>query len=276
MHYNDDTSSTLLIFATEDADTTFYIFPAMSVWARFYIPLAKSLQSLGVNVVISDHRGHGSFQYQPKRDRDFGYERMVLDCQQVINQGQDLFPNTRAIALGHSLGGQLASLVAARYPDSLQGIVLVASGLVHYKGWSGLEKVGLRIIVSVFPWIAKLNGYFPGNLVGFAGREAMSVMADWGHCGRTGRYELLGSSFDYESAFNSRELPVLGITVEGDTYASQQSTKNLANKFAAGKRDYHHLPKKIDSINKPMDHFNWAKSPHLIQDWISDWLDSSL
>ncbi|GLS83551.1 hypothetical protein GCM10007894_15280 [Paraferrimonas haliotis] len=222
--------------------------------------------------MVCDWRAHGSFQFKVGRKADFGYHQMVEDVKEIIDVGDQLFAGTRRVLMGHSLGGQVSALLIGRLNNHFDGLVMLASGSIYHKGWSGLDWLGVRFITYAFPVIANLVGYFPGKYVAFAGKEARSVINDWGRCGRTGEFRLVGTDFDYDNGMKTATPPVLAITVEGDVFATPNSSKQLIQKFSSKDVEMVHLASKQENIDKSLDHFNWAKYPQTVLPHIEAWM----
>ena len=110
--------------------------PAMGVRAAFYEPLALNLGENGINAVTADLRGLGASSVRVGRGTDFGYHDMLaLDWPAVVDAVRSRFPRSRIFLLGHSLGGQLNALYASVHPQTVDGLILVASCSVFYRGW---------------------------------------------------------------------------------------------------------------------------------------------
>lgn len=70
-------------------------------------------------VLALDLRGHGDSDHDPAGH--YGYDDHTADLEAVV----DRLGLQRLISLGHSLGGRIAMLHAARHPELMAGLVLV-------------------------------------------------------------------------------------------------------------------------------------------------------
>ena len=167
--------------------------------------------------------GIGDSSVRASRSNDFGYHTLILDLKQIIEFSEHRFPNHSITLIGHSLGGQIASLFTAQYPDRVDDLILITACNVYYKGWENQ----MRVILAgrLFPLISSMLGYFPGHLFNFSGRETMTVMRDWASNALTGKYQLKGSSFNYDSALHKLEKRILAFSVENDQFKCQGLTK---------------------------------------------------
>jgi predicted alpha/beta hydrolase len=161
------------------------------------------------------------------------------------------------------LGGQLALLYGASYSDQIAGVVLIASGTVHLPCYPITLRAGIRALLGLARWSRATLGYFPGKRLGFGGREASGVMQDWGHVARTGRYEPVGSTRDYEMAIATLRRPVLGINFAADSWAPARAGKGLLDKLQA-QSAVHWFWSTADTKGVVLDHFSWLKHPELV------------
>ncbi|MEM9934852.1 MAG: alpha/beta fold hydrolase [Bacteroidota bacterium] len=255
-----------------NSSVTYLFMPALGVRASYYLPFVEALQQESVNTVLMDYRGKGTSSVRASSKVDFGYETLIQDMAKIGDHIHEIFPSTNLVVGGHSLGGQVGCLLAARYPEKVVGILKITSCLVYHKGWSGWGNVQVRMAGTLFPLIARIVGHFPGEKVGFGGREGKTLMKDWGHNALTGRYELTGTDFNYESALHNTLKPLLSISLKGDFMASYQAVKNLYEKLHPDSPlTHHHISAEEVGIEK-LNHFNWVKKPGYVAKLLADWL----
>lgn len=115
--------------------------------ARRYAPLARALTRAGYPLLAVDHRGHGASE-GPRADVA-AFERYVDDFASFAEEAQP--EPGRRVVFGHSMGGAIAALYAARRPDGLDALVLSSPYLrnaVPVPPW--LERVA-RVLARVAP-----------------------------------------------------------------------------------------------------------------------------
>ncbi|MEU9413702.1 alpha/beta hydrolase [Streptomyces sp. NPDC048281] len=85
---------------------------------RTWIPVLQRLDA-GQGFVAYDHRGWGDSASVPG---PYGLEQLADDAQRVIEG----LGHSDYVLVGHSMGGKVVQILAARKPEGLRGVVLVA------------------------------------------------------------------------------------------------------------------------------------------------------
>lgn len=222
--------------AAGSARTVVLVAPAMGVAAGYYDPVLEALAERGLDAVTLEHRGLGSSSVRVRRGVDFGYADLVREdwpphvelARAMAAEGGG---RGRVVVLGHSLGGQLASLFAAERPGALDAIALVASCTVDVRGWTGPSRYKLFAQTQIAAALARALGVFPGDRVGFGGRQPPRLITDWARQARRGRFELAGAALDHEAALRAVELDVLSVAIEGDDFAPRAACDRLVRKM---------------------------------------------
>lgn len=273
--HTDGAKNEISLFPAENKQAPLIIIsPAMGVRASYYEVLAQDFASQGFNACTVDYRGTGKSSLRASRKVNFGYEDLVNDLKELVSKLREEFPNNKMVLLGHSLGGQIGGIALSRYPDMFDGLVLIASCMVYWKGWEDQGTTQVKMAVNFFPLLAKVIGYFPGKQVGFGGREARTVMRDWGINGTKGIYQPKGSTFDYEEALKAFSTPVLAMSLEGDSFAPQNAVGRLVAKLGADSQNKNHRHISAQEAGmKKMTHFNWVKEPGFFVKTIGEWVE---
>lgn len=246
--------------------------PAMGTRAHFYNNFGAALAAAGVNFACFDWRGIQSSSLRASRATDFAYRQLVEeDFPGAVRSLRERLPAAPLWVGGHSLGGQLAALYAAREPQHVRGLAIIASGNVHFRGWTGMGSLRILALTQSATLISRVVGHFPGKRLGFGGQEARGVIRDWAATARSGRYRVAGSATDYEAAMSRLEKPVLALGFAADTLAPRDSTERLLGKLGRCRRT-HLRWRAEDSDGVALDHFSWAKRPDLVVPTVSAWL----
>jgi len=233
--------------------------PALGVTARNYLPFARELAANGVAVALHEWRGAGSSDRRAGRSLDWGYRELLLEdipaSRAVL---RERYAHATSRIGGHSLGGQLATLVAALEPADVAGLVLVASGSPYWRCFG--HPWLIRAFYAAVPTIAAACGYFPGRRLGFGGCEARGVMTDWSRSGRSGRYAAEGVAVDLEARLAQVTSPIVALRFADDWLGPAASLDWLLCKLPAAPQETVLLDEN-DLGNIRADHFSWMKSP---------------
>lgn len=245
------------------------LLPAMGVPARFYDRFTANLNRLGHDVVRVHWRDED--RDFPIKNKNYGYADLAETDVPAAVEWTRQHTGEAPILLGHSLGGQVASISAGSCGE-LAGIAIVASGTNYWRG-SGLRwALGVGFVsLVVAPLVTRIVGYWPGGRLGFGGRQPARLIRDWARLGRTGRFEPTGATVDLETRMRGVDLPILAINIGGDIYVSRGATENLLQKMQSAQ---------IERIRwRPDDrhfrgHFNWVRADdgpaQLISVWAAD------
>jgi predicted alpha/beta hydrolase len=261
---SDGASADLRLVHPEQPTRALYLLPALGVGIRPNEVFAAALAERGVAVAIHEWRGLGSSSVRAARDRDWGYRELLEgDIPAGLQAARSALPGLQWSIAGHSLGGQLALLSAALQPKLFQRVHLVASGLPDWRSYPRLHGLGIWAALHLLPATAVALGHYPGERLGFAGREARGLMRDWAHSGRQGRYRLRGSSFDPEAALTEFHGDVQGLHLASDWLCPRASLEQLARKSPRAKWRIDTLHD-ADFAPRRADHFGWLKQPQAV------------
>jgi predicted alpha/beta hydrolase len=231
------------------------VLPAMGVPARAYGRLAGEL----------GERGHDATVVELPTSGDVGYDTLVRgSVGDAVSAASDAAGERGVVLVGHSLGGQLALLTAATRND-VTAVVLPAAGTIHWRGF-GLG-TGLRFLAfSQFAAVtARLVGEWPGDRFRFGGRQPRRLISDWARIARTGRLAPRGARDRYEPDLASLQLPVLSLTLAGDTYAPRSAADALLRAVPHADVTRRHLA-------GDHDHLSWLREPAGVVEITTSWL----
>jgi predicted alpha/beta hydrolase len=244
--------------------------PGMGLSARQYIAFAQSLAAKGIDTLIHEWRGLGSSSLRAARDVDWGYRELLeLDLAAAIDAARDASGDKTLLIGGHSLGSQLALLAAAQRRRDCRGLVVVAGGAPYWRCYQGWMRVALRGIFVGMPLVARVFGHYPGRRLGFAGREARSIIKDWAASGRTGQYRPRNLDFDFETHMQTLTCPLLSVRMMDDWFVPQASLNWLTDKLSQAAA----TQTNISHVDGPgsADHYQWMKHPESTAAAIATW-----
>lgn len=250
--------------------------PALGVAARYYEEFGNVLRTQGTALVTVEWRGTGTSVVRAGYRQNWGYRELLLDAAQALGVAQRQFPDRIWLVGGHSMGGQLAALLAAvvgtgefAFAQPVHGLVLVATGVPYWRLFSGRMRWGVLAFANTLPLLMAVVGYFPGKALRFAGREARGVMRDWRYSALTGRYAARGVKLNLESALVKLNFPVCAIAMEQDPLSSMASLQGLLAKMPEAGSSLTCLS--AADLGTRADHFGWLKRPDAIAGAIASW-----
>ena len=175
--------SITLVRAPSPGRATVLVVPAMGMPAGYYDKLISDLAASGLGASVMELRGHETSGGRlPGWRYNFGYADLVDDVAAAVDHLGRISPDSPICLLGHSLGAHVSSVYAAHHAERVSGLIMVAAGSIHWRLWS----VKHLILTQGVALLAHLIGHHPGTRLGFGGREARGVMADWARFARTG------------------------------------------------------------------------------------------
>ena len=244
------------VFEPRNALATVVCLPALGVTASYYEPLALALAAKGVVAVTCDLRGLGTSTVRPRRGVDFGYAQLVEDTGVLLDTLRQRWPGP-IVVLGHSLGGHVGALLAGVRRDAMDGLVLCACGTPYWRRFPPRTALGVFLLGQLTRTLSPLFGYFPGDRVGFAGREAAQLMREWSTLARRGQLAVRG--LDAERALGHAGVRALVVSMEGDWMAPRAAVDHLAGKLSrASMRRVHLAAGAADP--RGLDHFRWRST----------------
>lgn len=267
--HQDGATNTLSVFhANADVHAVYLILPAMGVRASYYHQFASNMASAGVSVATMDWRGNDMSSERPSRTSDWGYMQLMDDTFDACKFLQMRLGFARIFFLGHSMGGQVGHLFAARHPALISGVVAVASSDPYCMKWPWWQVPVIYAMTFVVYPFSKLFGYFPGRQIGFARKEAMTVMRDWAYAMRTGYFDPQGDDEEYREVKRAYKGAIRSLAIEDDFLAPKRAIDFTLAKFPKAKVSFDYLPKRA-ADGTVLTHFNWVRYPEIILDYLN-------
>lgn len=244
------------------------IIPGLGVPGEYYGDFARELARRGFDTAIGELRGNGDSRPKPNASSSYGYHELVsVDFPAIFEAVRTRFPDSTPMLLGHSMGGQLGVMYAARIRGRLSGLILIASGTPYYRGYGGIARSAMRVGPAAISLTANLAGFWPGDRItaGGFGRQSRVLIADWSRLARTGRFQPSGADIDYDERIARLRLPVLSITMSADDLTPRGAAAHLLEKLPAARTTTWHQP-------QPLGHNGWIIDAHTTVDRIEKWI----
>lgn len=273
---SDGATTELRSFVCDVPRAAVLVVPAMGVGAKFYDRLGEELAAAGLDAFVMDLRGIGASNLRASRKVDFGYRELVqLDLVAAVNAVKTSAKSLPLFVMGHSLGGHLAILFSALHGEMISGAMVVAGGTPYFRNWRWPMNAKTFFGSSVMRAVGFAMGYVPGDRLGFGGREANRVVAEWARFVRSGKLVVRGiDSSALENARANAKGRLLGISFEEDDYAPRISTDRLLAMLPKAELTRKHFER--GAVGEKIDHFRWAKQPKIVVAFIREWVDAVL
>jgi predicted alpha/beta hydrolase len=249
--------------------------PALGVNAEYYRGFAQAWAERGCRVAVIEMRGMKQSSVRDVKRHNFGFREVLnVDLPALAARLAAEVGDAPVYLAGHSLGGQFALLHASRASHRVDGVILVASGSNHFattgSAWTNVKRwFGFRFIRAT----VRILGFFPGDKLGFGGRQPKNIMLDWSQEGLTGHYRVPGDPTDYNAAVAGFSKPVLIVSLSGDPLVPRSSADALAVKLAQSKVTQVELQTRDHGL-KVFSHFRWVRQPAAVLDPIGRWTDA--
>jgi predicted alpha/beta hydrolase len=244
--------------------------PALGVPAAKYAGFAAALAADGVAIALHEMRGNASSNLRAGNDCDWGYAELLEDIVASREGLAETEPDIQWTIGGHSIGAQLAALGMAQSPERYAGLAIVGSGQPWWRTFSLPHRPFMLAALLGFRVAARVFGYFPGDRLGFAGREARGVMREWSRSGLRGRYQVERLAPDFESLLQRITAPVFAVGFTEDRYVPAQSLTHLLRKMPRAP-----LTRAAVSASEfargRAGHFDWMRDPLPVVRRLAEW-----
>jgi len=261
-------------FPVEHAEATIVAMAALGVSARFYRPLAEALTAAGMNVLLLEQRGHGDSPVRPGFRSNWGFREPLLgEVRRGVAWARERDGALPVYLLGHSLGGHYANMTVGLEPHSVDGVILVACATPWVEAFSGATRAKIKLLHVLIPTVSRVLGHYPGDRIGFGGREARGLMLDWLAFSKTNRYGAAGIDHDFDAGIAKYRGPVLVVRMAEDDFAPAEAVEAVTRKFAAARVTSRVLDER--ALGTKADHFRWARKPSAIVGEIARWHETN-
>lgn len=264
----DGAAANLRFHATPAPRRGLYWLPALGVGIAPNETFADALAAIGIVVAVHEWRGLGGSDRRAARTCDWGYRDLLEhDIPAGLAAARARYPGIEWLVGGHSLGGQLALIHAARATDPSE-VFLVASGHPYWRAFGGWRGYGVGAFAASIPLVTALAGHFPGTRLGFAGREAGRLMREWARTARRGDYDLPGLGIDAALARHAGR--VLALRMSRDRLAPPGAIEHLRGLTPLADWTLVTLGQEAFARRRP-DHFGWLREPGPVIDAFLAW-----
>jgi predicted alpha/beta hydrolase len=253
---------------------TLLFLPALGIQCRMYNALAEALSAAGCSVCLLEQRGHGRSPLRASRSVTWGFDDYLQHDMPAALKWIEQRPEATGRPLilgGHSLGGHLSSILAGQHPQRMQAVLHVACGSPYYRDFAPRTARLVRFLCGLISVFRLVPGYFPGERLGFAGRESLQLMHDWRDWALNGTLDY-GPHQGLQDAVANFTGALLAVSMTGDELSSPRAEQRAIAGFTSARRSEVRLG--IDEPGKRPGHFGWAKPPDAVVGAILQWLQA--
>lgn len=261
-------------FPAREPRAAFLLMPALGIQARLYTALAGQLAAGGCSVAVLEQRGHGRSELRVQRGARWGIaEFLDQDIPAAAGWLRRQAPGLPLLLGGHSLGGHLGTLYAGQHPDVPAGIVHVATPMPYPGDFPPRLAWQLRALCALVSVFRLVPGYFPGDRIGFGGRDTLQLMRDWRDWALTGRYDFDGRTGLHDAVGRYRG-PVLSVALEEDDYLTPAAVEHALSAFTNARVTRVTLG--AAEQGEFLGHFRWARQPDGVARAILEWVEAEV
>ena len=244
--------------------------PALGASVDFYRTMAEAWADLGYRIATIELRGGKQSSVRDVRANNFGYNEILnVDLASIVPTLRAQAAGQPFMLAGHSLGGQLALLYASRHPSDVDAVVLLAGGSNYYGAMPPGKRLTRHLGVRTVRAIDRVLGFFPGDKLGFGGRQPCNMILDWTEEALTGKYLVKGDAADYDRHLEQLKVPVLLVSLQGDALVPRPSADYLARKLTRAQVAQIELR---SEDGQAYHHFRWVKKPAAILAPVDQWI----
>ena len=221
------------LFAPEQPKATIQLNGATGVLQRFYQSFATMLQEQGYAVLTYDYRGIGDSKSASLKTLKIDkVDWAKLDATAAHAFLKDRYPALPHTVFGHSVGGQLVTLMGG-----IEEVTSLVTYGASFGYWKGTRPRTYRAFVwlmfyLVIPWSCRLLGFFPASWFKLGEDLPKGVALIWSRWGKCSEY--FERDFSKE-AFDQLTIPWIAIRATDDSIATKENAEGLLSLYSRAK-----------------------------------------
>lgn len=266
--YRDGTTNPVRIHrGPRESAPVVMIWPGVNVPAGYFDDFSRALTGAGFNAVVAEQRGQGDSRPRGAGG-GHGFQAVAAEDYPAVSAlARQKFPDSPRWLLGHSLGGLIGTMYAARARRNLAGVMLVAAGTGYYKLESPVAGAARRVGTSVAARAAARRGHWEGP--DGLGAVPAGIVRDFDHLVRTGDFNVDGADVDYEARLAGSRIPVLTVSIAADSIVTDRQSRFVGEKFPGEWVTHRRIP---DALG----HNHWILQPEKVLPVLTEWMSSRL
>lgn len=195
---------------------------SVQLWRDFPARLSEATQC---NVLAYDRLGYGKSYPMPTHERPVNYMELEAD---VLNDLLAEMKIEKAVLFGHSDGGTIALITAAKYPDRVEAVICEAGHIF-------VEDMTLKGVYDT--WKAYKTTNLPERLQKYHGNKVETLFRAWTETWTRDDYR----SWNIEYLLKDIICPLLFIQGEADEYGTLDQVEKTVTQVS-GKAEKYIIP----------------------------------
>ncbi len=183
---------------------------------------AKLSQATHCNILVYDRLGYGKSDPMLTHERPVNYMELEAD---LLNDLLAELHINNAILFGHSDGGTIALITAAKYPETVKAVICEAGHIF-------VEEVTLKGVYDA--WDAYKTTNLPERLQKYHGDKVEMLFKAWTETWTREDYR----SWNIEYLLKNIQCPLLFIQGEADEYGTLEQVEKTVNQVAGTSEKY--------------------------------------
>ncbi|MGH1515965.1 alpha/beta fold hydrolase [Chryseobacterium sp. JK1] len=206
----------------EDRPTLVFLHDSLGsvqLWRELPAKLAEITQC---NTLVYDRLGYGKSYPMPTHERPVNYMELEAD---ILNDLLTELNINKAILFGHSDGGTIALIMAAKYPERVNAVICEAGHIF-------VEEVTLKGVYDA--WEAYKTTNLPERLQKYHGDKVETLFRAWTETWTRDDYR----SWNIEYLLKNITSPLLFIQGEADEYGTLDQVEKTVTQVSGNTEKY--------------------------------------
>ncbi|MEF9477382.1 alpha/beta hydrolase [Chryseobacterium sp. 1B4] len=192
---------------------------SVQLWRDFPVKLAEAVQC---NTLVYDRLGYGKSYPLPTHERPVNYMELEAD---LLNDLLAEMNIDSVILFGHSDGGTIALITAAKYPERIKAVICEAGHIF-------VEDITLKGIYDA--WEAYKTTNLPERLQKYHGDKVETLFKAWTETWTRDDYR----TWNIEYLLKDITAPLLFIQGEADEYGSLDQVEKTVTQVSGSAEKY--------------------------------------
>ena len=223
-------------------------FGCIKLWRDFPEKLGEMTQC---NILIYDRIGYGDSDSMgtPQREKDY-----LEDEANIFNDLRKIWNLNKIILFGHSDGGSISLIEAAKYPENIKGIITVGAHVFV----EDVTVAGISVAVEMYE-----TSDLKKKLAKYHGDNVENVFWSWANTWRSEEFR----TWNIEKFLPMIKCPSLIIQGENDEYGTLKQVESITNKTVGNSEAF---------IIPNTGHTPYKEAPHIVLKKSAEFIESIL